>query len=125
MYKKNEKLELLSDYKKKGEVGYIPKGTIVYFQDVKDVDLKSLVQIRHDNQILIVPELAVRPLETNPEKVLKQWSTKIISERKDLGIYHPNFFIRTWYKFLNLFKKKEVPKKDLSRIKNMLKDDLE
>jgi hypothetical protein len=124
MYKENEILEVLGDIKE-GDKIKIPKGSKVRFIKAFGSGPKSLVQVEFEGKVYALNELAVRPTETDPLEVLKSLNAALVKNNPNLGIYHHNVFIRTFYKvkafILGLFSKKKVAPKDDNHIKELKK----
>lgn len=113
MYQVGEKLEVLDDIKNSKKEVVITKGTIVKF--VKAIDhsfTKSFVQVEHEGSIYILNELAVKSTEKDPLEALKLFNNALIKSNPELGIYHHNFFIRSYNRFVkwikSMFTKKKV-----------------
>lgn len=129
MYKENEELILLADKGKEGEKGYLPKGTKVTFVKAVDQGYKSMVVVQHEDIMLVLPELAVKPSETDSLAVLRDFNSKLIDSNPELRKYHHNAFMRLLYAIRDFFrklltrKKKEVKvNKDLSGLKDILNE---
>ena len=113
MYKENEVLVTVEDIGEVDTEKFIPKGTEVTFLKVVDggVDLsKSMVYIRHGKRGLVVPEIAVRPLDANkPLNELAEFNKVFMAKNPELKKYHPNLLLRYFYRALffirDLFKK--------------------
>lgn len=129
MYKENEEIILLKDLGKEDEEGFLPEGTILTFVDAKDFGFKSYIIAKYEDRLLTLPELAVKPAETNSLAVLKDFNNKLIENSPELRKYHHNPFMRLIYAikdfFTKLLTKKKEPVKvetDLSDLKNILND---
>ena len=111
IYRDNEELELLVSYGKKDTEAYLEKGTIVNF--VKSFDggsidsSKILAKVPNTKRAIIVKETDVKPVEEKVVEVAFQDFNKMMMETNpELRIYHPNFFVRTYFKIYYFFKKR-------------------
>lgn len=122
MYKENEKLILLTDFKKPEEKGHLPKGTEVTFVKAMDYQFKSYVVVQHDDRILTFPELALSPVETDPLKVLKEFNNALMDSNPELRKYHHNIIMRAFYRIRDFFRKLLTKKKRQAKIEPDLSD---
>lgn len=128
MYKENELLEVLGDIRE-GNTVKIPKGSKVRFVKAFGSGPKSLVQVEFEGKIYALNELSVRPTETDPLAVLKSLNAALVKNNPNLGIYHHNIIIRTFYRvkafILGLFSKKKPVQDDkyVSEIKKLISED--
>ena len=108
MYSENEVLITVEDIGEENTDKFIPKGTEVIFLKVIDnpSDLsKSMVYIRHGKRGLVVPEIAVKPKdESKPMKALEEFNKAFMDLNPELKKYHPNLFIRYFYRLVYFFK---------------------
>lgn len=133
MYKENEKLILVKAIGKEEDEKYVPAGTEVIFVKAIDHDLKSYVVVQLGDRILSIPELAVKPTETDTIKELKKFNEGLIKNSPELGIYHHNLIISIYYRiklfFTKLLTRKEksakIKQDDLDNLKKYLNDHLE
>jgi hypothetical protein len=140
MYKENEKVKLLIDYKKDDPDNHIPEGSELIFLRATDVGTKSYVTVKFEDRILHLPELAIAPTETDVIDELKKFNKLLINSNPELGVYHHNVIIRTYHKtkiFLynililpvkNFLTRNSKPVKvehDLSDLKRLINDDAE
>jgi hypothetical protein len=115
VYREEEKLILVADIGSEDLGNLIKEGTEVTFikaiDDPSDLS-KSKVYIRHGKKGYVVPEIAVRPLDENkPLNALAEFNKAFMQRNPELKIYHPNVFLRYFYRFIfwvkGLFKKEE------------------
>ena len=108
MYEENETLVTVEDIGEEGTEKFIPKGTKVVFLKAIDnmSDLsKSKVYIRYGKRGLVVPEIAVKPLDDKKlDSALAEFNKAFMELNPELKKYHPNFFIRSYYKIIYFFK---------------------
>lgn len=109
MYSENEVLITVEDIGEKDTPKFIPKGTKVIFLKAIDnpADLsKSMVYIRHEKRGLVVPELSVAPLDKKKSiNALADFNNAFMKQNPELRIYHPNFFIRMYFRLFYWVKK--------------------
>ncbi len=129
MYKKDEELILLADKGTEGEKGFLPEGTKLKFVRAVDYGFKSMVVVQHEDTVLVLPELAVRPTKTNTLAVLRDFNNELAKNNPELKKYHHNVFKRIYYRIKRFFKelltrdKQEVKvEQDLSNIKKILNE---
>ena len=108
MYEENETLITVENIGEEGTDKFIPKGTKVTFLKAIDNpnDLsKAMVYIRHGKRGLVVPELAVKPLdEKKLDTALDEFNKVMMQRNPELKKYHPNLFIRYFYRLVYFFK---------------------
>ena len=122
MYKDNEKLKLLADFKKPEDKGHLPKGTEVTFIKAIDYEFKSYVVVQHGDRILTMPELALAPVETDPLKALKDFNNALMDSNPELRKYHHNIIMRAFYRIRDFFRKLLTKKKEQVKIEPDLSD---
>ena len=128
MYKENEKLILLEDLGEKDEPKYIPKHSELIFIKALDHGFQSYVVAQYNDRIITLPEIAVKPKNTNPLKVLNKININLMDKNPELKIYHPNLIIRYIYRFINfvkikLNKSKTKKSEDFSFLKSIINED--
>ena len=136
MYKENEKLKLIQDYEVKGEI--IKAGTEVTFIRAFDIGTSSILVVSHDCESVNINELLLTPVETDTIDELKKFNDLLIKSNPELGVYHHNIIVRSFYKvkafILNVFilpvknflTRNSKPAKiehDLSDLKDMMNQD--
>ncbi len=113
MYTKGERLIILQDVGEEGKANYLAKDTEVLFHNVIDTlrpDVSFLtVHKEGETSFYTVPELAIKSLENDPLVALAAFNKALTEGNPELGIYHPNFFKRSYYKVKKFF---TVSKKD-------------
>ena len=122
MYKENERLVLLTDFKKPEEKGHLPEGTEVNFVKAVDYQYKSYLVVQHGDRILTLPELALKPVETDPLKALKDFNNALMDSNPELRKYHHNFIMRFFYRIRDYFRNKLTKKKQKVKIEPDLSD---
>lgn len=127
MYKKDEELILLGNKGKEGDSNFLPKGTLVTFIEAKDYGFQSMVVVKHGDIIMVLPELAVKPSNTNSLAVLRDFNSKLMDNNPELRRYHHNLFMRVFYGIKDFIKglfgkKRPKAKADLSKLKDMLNE---
>lgn len=110
LYSPDCELKVVVDIGKEGDKLYIPKGTIVRFHAVVDDpnDLtKSLVMAKFEDRMIVTQEVNVRPLEDKKLKnAFDEFNKKMMIANPELRVYHPNIFVRTYFKIYYFFKRK-------------------
>lgn len=126
IYNEGEMVRVLTNVGKEGSANFIAKNSIVQFiKYVHNPDDfgKGIVVVKHNDNFIPVKDLSVSKL--NPKeyaKYMKKFNSELIKNNPELGLYHHNFFVRLYYRFLFLFKKSNTNKKqkDLSKIKDII-----
>lgn len=99
MYEKGEILEVVTPFGPKDNK--LPKGTKVEFiKAVDNADLaKSLVAVQYEDRVLVTLETNVRIKSWwRRRKAFKQFNYQMMVNNPRLRRYHPNFFLRCYYK---------------------------
>lgn len=109
MYGEKEKLVLVEPYGKEDSDKHLPKGTEVEFVKVipNDNDLAlSLIAVKVDEErVVVMKEANVKPVDEKKIKnEFKEFQKNMMKNNPRLRIYHPNFFVRTWFKIYYYYK---------------------
>jgi hypothetical protein len=93
MYEPDEKLVLVKPYGKEDSEKYLPVGTKVEF-------------VKVDNErIVVMKEVNVKPVDDSKvKKEFKEFQKAMMIRNPRLRRYHPNFFVRTYFKIYYFFK---------------------
>lgn len=111
MYDKDEKLITLENIKYgKTEIQEGTEVTFIKAVDSKDDITKSIVLIQYEDKIIPVLELKVRPKDVKKiDNAYDTFNKMMYKNNPRLRMYHPNFFVRTFFKiYYFIFKDKDV-----------------
>lgn len=104
MYSENEILVLVEPHGRKDTRTYLPVGTEVTFIKVvhNDQDLSlSLVVVQYEDRIFPLKEVKVKPKNKNKLKEeFKKFNKTMMLRNPELKKYHPNLFLRYYYRLL-------------------------
>ena len=109
MYAENEILVTTEDIGKKENGTLIPKGTVVEFIKVLDSDdlTKSLIAIKLEDRVLVTLETNVKIKNWwKRRKAFKAFNNQMMINNPRYRRYHPNVFMRTYFKLFYFIKDK-------------------
>lgn len=115
LYTPDCELKVVKKIGKKTDKVQLEVGTILKFHAVIDDpnDLtKSLVMAyykdeNNEQKMIITKEVNVKPVEEERvENTFDEFNKLMMQNNPELRIYHPNFFVRTYYKIYYFFKKR-------------------
>ena len=114
LYEPDCELVVVEKIGKKTDKIQLEVGTRLFFVDVIDDpnDLsKSLVIANYyengEQKTIMTKEVNVKPVEEKRvENTFNEFNKLMMQNNPELRIYHPNFFVRTYYKVYYFFKKR-------------------
>lgn len=109
MYEPDDNLVLVKPFGREDSEKYLPVGTKVKFVKVvhNDNDLaQSLIIVKvDDDRVVVMKEVNVKPVDDSKiKKEFKEFQKAMMIRNPRLRRYHPNFFVRTYFKIYYFFK---------------------
>jgi hypothetical protein len=109
IYEENEEIELLIDFGKEGTSSFLKAGTKLLF--VKSFDggsidsSKVLAKLPNSKKSIIIKETDVKPVNSKTsKKAFTELNKMMMAANPELRKFHPNFFVRCYYRVYYFFK---------------------